>query len=172
MLRYPLWELAPDGQCVDRRDTLKHETVHEMAKVSFAKLHQGKQDFWGDFRAKDYAPVRMRVHIVQDTSALVFFSVPPRPPQPERLLAAAILLGGFKETDDAAIQEARQISMTNGKLIFTDAAIDAAMKAPRPTALCVCPAPVGLQNSLIRHAAASFAEAFFAQFGIEQELPQ
>jgi hypothetical protein len=47
--------------------------------------------------------------------------------------------------------------------------IEAAVRAPRPVALCVCPTPAGLQNTLIRHAVAGFAEAFFAQFGLEKE---
>jgi hypothetical protein len=105
---------------------------------------------------------------VKSTAALVTIALYKEPPEASTLLATAILLCGFKDADDMALDQAAQTPAFRDNPHYPIETYESAREGPRPMMVNCMISQDSFKNPLLRLLSETLADAFFDMFGQSQ----
>jgi hypothetical protein len=114
-------------------------------------------------------PTLIQIDIVENTAAVVLIAQESIEPQPHRLLATAILLSGFDQADDAALEAAKQAPGFLDNPFYPPETYDSAREAAKPLMVNCLISQEAFMNPHVRLICETLADAFFDMFGQTQD---
>jgi len=117
----------------------------------------------------ELGPTLIQIDIVENTAAVVLIAQESIEPQPHRLLATAILLSGFDEADEAALEAAKQAPGFLDNPYYPPETYDSAREAAKPLMVNCLISQEAFMNPHVRLICETLADAFFDMFGQTQD---
>jgi hypothetical protein len=117
----------------------------------------------------ELGPTLIQIDIVENTAAVVLIAQESIEPQPHRLLATAILLSGFDQADEAALEAAKQAPGFLDNPYYPPETYDSAREAAKPLMVNCLISQEAFMNPHVRLICETLADAFFDMFGQTQD---
>jgi hypothetical protein len=166
---------APDAAPPPDPDLKPYAARKAKAKLTFLRqlVDHADEPFVGlKWDVPDLGRILIQIDLVQHTAALVTIGRYAEPPEACSLLATAVLLSGFPEADDAALDLLGSTAGFCDNPYLSLDAYEPARTAARPLLVeCFITQPA-FQSPHLRTLIQALADAFFDQFGCTSNEPE
>ena len=175
MSAYTTLQLVPmreDGVIPTDPDLTPFTALRDGLKRVFRQqlLANADEPFLGiSLTLPDLGPTLIQIDIVQSTAAVVLIAQEAAEPNPHRLMATAILLSGFDDADEAALDLARRTPGFADNPFYPPETYDSARESEKPLMVNCLISQEAFQNPHVRLICESLADAFFDLLGQSQD---